>query len=133
MDIQAGGSVAFGDVAELAAPLKRGMAFTLGAMGSARTNFYNDAYKRGGWEDVARESQSLWVAGRRDEAVAVIPDAMVEESNLIGDEAQVRERIRTYRDAGVNTLRVGPAGRTLEERLETLGRAMDLIRAETDT
>ena len=131
VDIQAGGSVAFGDVKELAAPLKRGMAFTLGAMGSARTNFYNDAFKRGGWEDVASESQSLWVAGRRDEAVAVIPDAMVEESNLIGDEARVRERIRTYRDAGVDTLRVHPAGRNLEERLETLGRAMDLIRAET--
>jgi hypothetical protein len=41
----------------------------------------------------------------------------------------VRNRIRTYRNAGVTTLRVGPAGRDLAERLATLGRVMDLVRA----
>ena len=128
IDIQVGGTVAFGDPAELAQPLKAGMAFTLGAMGSARTNFYNDAYKRGGWDGVARQSQALWVAGKRDEAVAAIPDAMVIEANLLGDEAAVRERLRTYRDAGVTTLRLSPAGADASARLDTLGRTLELLR-----
>lgn len=129
IDIQAGGIVAFGDdLAALVAPLKPAMAFTLGAMGSPTTNFYNDAYKRGGWDAAGREVQALWVAGKREEAAAKVPDDMVIQANLLGDERTVRARIRAYRDAGVSTLRVAPAGRTLAERLETLGRTMDLVR-----
>ena len=104
------------------------MAFTLGAMGSPKTNFYNDAYKRGGWEEAGREVQRLWVAGKREEAIALVPAEMVIEANLLGDEATVRGRIRAYRDAGVTTLRVAPEGSDLAERLTTLGRVMDIVR-----
>ena len=127
IDIQVGGTVGFGDAEELAAPLKAGLAFTLGAMGSAATNFYNDAYKRSGWEAVAREAQALWVAGRRDAAVQAIPTEMVLAGNLLGSEADVRERLAAYRDAGVTTIRLSPVGRDLTERLDTLGRAMALL------
>ena len=127
IDIQVGGTVGFGDAEELAAPLKTGLAFTLGAMGSAATNFYNDAYKRSGWESVAREAQALWVAGRRDAAVQAIPTEMVLAGNLLGSEADVRERLAAYRDAGVTTIRLSPLGRDLTERLDTLGRAMALL------
>ena len=127
IDIQVGGTVGFGDAEELAAPLKMGLAFTLGAMGSAATNFYNDAYKRSGWESVAREAQALWVAGRRDAAVQAIPTEMVLAGNLLGSEADVRERLAAYRDAGVTTIRLSPVGRDLTERLDTLGRAMALL------
>ena len=67
------------------------MAFTLGAMGSATTNFYNDAFKRGGWEAAAREVQRLWIAGKRPEAIAKVPPEMVIEANLLGDTEMVRE------------------------------------------
>ncbi len=127
IDIQAGGSLAFGDAEALAKPLKPGLAFTLGAMGSAKTNFYNDAFKRGGWGDVARESQALWVAGKRDQAAAIIPDQMVMQANLLGDEAAIRARLKAYRDAGVTTLRLAPGGGDWRARLDTLGRAMDLL------
>jgi alkanesulfonate monooxygenase SsuD/methylene tetrahydromethanopterin reductase-like flavin-dependent oxidoreductase (luciferase family) len=61
IEIEVGGTVAFGDDLDaLVEPLKPAMAFTLGAMGSATTNFYNDAFKRGGWEAVGREVQRLW-------------------------------------------------------------------------
>jgi hypothetical protein len=43
----------------------------------------------------------------------------------------VRERLRVWRDAGVDTVRLYPAGETLALRLETLGRALDLVRALT--
>jgi hypothetical protein len=105
------------------------MAFTLGAMGSAKTNFYNDAFKRGGWEATALEVQRLWIAGKRPEAVAKVPLEMVTQANLVGDTEMVRKRIRAYKDAGVRTLRVNPQGRDLAEKLATLGRVMDLVRA----
>ena len=129
VDIQVGGTVAFGDDREaLVAPLRPAMAFTLGAMGSPKTNFYNEAYRRGGWEDAAAAVQKLWVDGRRDDAAAQVPAEMIEQANLLGDEARVRERLQAYRDAGVTTLRVQPAGAGLDGRLETLGRVMDLVR-----
>jgi len=129
VDIQVGGTVAFGDDREaLVAPLRLAMAFTLGAMGSPKTNFYNDAYRRGGWEEVAAEVQQLWVAGKREEAAARVPAEMIEQANLLGDEAGVRARLRTFRDAGVTTLRVAPAGSNMAERLETLGRVMDMVK-----
>lgn len=130
LDIQAGGMVAFGDDLDaLVAPLKPGIAFQMGAMGSAKTNFYNDAFKRGGFEAAAGEIQRLWVNGQREAAVEAVPTDMVVAANLLGDEAMVLERMRTYRDAGVSTLRLQPAGNGIAEQLDTLGRAMDLVKS----
>jgi F420-dependent oxidoreductase-like protein len=130
LDVQVGGTVAFGDdIQALMAARKPGIAFSLGAMGSARTNFYNDAFRRGGWDEASRKVQQLWLSGKREEACAQVPDKMVLQTNLLGDDDAVRERIRAYKKAGVTTLRLAPEGATLDERLETLGRAMDLVRA----
>ena len=130
LDIQIGATVAFGDdLRALIAPLKPRVAFTLGAMESPQTDFYNGAFKRGGWKDVAGEVQWLWVAREREAAVAHVLDEMVIQTNLLGDDHAVRERIRIYQRAGVTALRLSPAGDTVVERLETLGRAMDLVRA----
>ena len=130
VDIQVGGAVAItDDVAPVVEALKPGMAFTLGAMGSAKTNFYNEAYRRGGWDQAAQEVQSLWVAGNRSDAAAAVPDEMIVQANLLGDIDTVRARLEQYRDAGVNTLRVQPMGEGLEGRLEVLGQVMDLVKA----
>jgi F420-dependent oxidoreductase-like protein len=130
LDLQAGGVVDFSDdVDRLIPPRKPGLAFSLGAMGSRQHNFYNDAYKRAGYTDVALEVQSLWLDGHRDEATARVPDELVLKTNLLGTDAMVRRRLELYRDAGVTTLRVEPAGETLEARLATLGRLLDLVRA----
>ena len=128
IDIQVGGVLGFGDPEALAEPLKRNLAFTLGAMGSAQTNFYNDAYKRGGWEEDARAVQALWVEGRRDEAVARVPTEMVLQGNLLGDEGMVADRMRAFRDVGVNTLRLAPLGADAHARLDTLGRGLELLK-----
>jgi F420-dependent oxidoreductase-like protein len=130
LDLQAGGVVAFSDdVEQLIPPRKPGLAFTLGAMGSRQHNFYNDAFKRAGYEDVAVEVQRLWLDDRREEAAARVPDELVLKTNLLGTEAMVRERLETYRRAGITTLRVEPAGDSLDARLATLGRLLDLVRA----
>lgn len=107
---------------------KPAMAFTLGAMGSAKTNFYNDAYKRGGFEDAATEVQRLWIGGKREQAAKAVPDAMIEQTCLFGSEAQVAERIRRYREAGIGVLRLDAHGESVAERLDVLGRAVELVK-----
>ena len=87
------------------------VAFNMGGMGSADTNFYNDAFKRAGYEEDARAIQSLWLAGKRKEAAARVPDAMVTEFQILGNEDMVRERLARYREAGVTTLKLGQIGR----------------------
>jgi F420-dependent oxidoreductase-like protein len=109
---------------------KASLAFTLGAMGSAKANFYNEAYRRGGYEDTALAVQRLWLEGKRDAAAARVPDEMVLQTSMLGSEAAVRDRIRRYRDAGITTLRIEPLGESPAARLETLGRALDLVREE---
>ncbi len=88
------------DVEGLLARARQGMAFTLGAMGSAKTNFYNDAFCRSGWEDVSKEVQRLWIGGDKKAAIAAVPDEMLMQAYLIGTEDRVRTRIRDFRDAG---------------------------------
>ena len=74
IDIQTGGYFEMSDdVERLIDARKPAMAFTLGGMGSAKTNFYNDAYCRAGYEDDAKAVQSLWIDGKRDQAVARCP------------------------------------------------------------
>ena len=130
LDIQAGGRLRItDDVGETVAKLKPAMAFQLGGMGSATNNFYNDVFRRSGWEEEAREVQRLWLDRRRAEAAAAVPDDLILKSSFIGPPDMVRERIRLCREAGVTTLRLSPIGDTTAERLDQLGRALDLLAA----
>ncbi len=129
LDIQAGGYFEIGEnVEELIAARKPAMAFTLGAMGSPKTNFYNDAYCRAGFEDTAKEVQSLWINKKRDEAIARVPDELVLMANMVGTEEMVAERLRAFSNAGVNTIRLSTGGETWQERTAALEVAMDLIK-----
>ena len=128
IDIQAGGYFEISDDVEgLINKLRPGMAFTLGAMGSAKTNFYNDAYCRAGYEEVAKEVQSLWVGGNRDEAIRQVPDELITMSNFIGTQSMVEERLNAFKAAGVSTLRISTGGSTWKERTAALEEAMDSI------
>lgn len=129
IEYQANGAVEFGDDLEaLVAPRRPGVAFTLGAMGSATQNFYNDAYCRAGFEEECKRVQALWIDGKRDEAIAAVPDELVLQTNFLGTPDQVKERLRAYRDAGVTALRVQPEGPDAQTRVDNLGQVIDLVR-----
>ena len=136
LDICQGAEVAFAadedELRQMVADRRSGLAFSLGGMGSASTNFYNDAYSRQGWADVAAAVRERWQAGDRGGAAALVTDEMVLGTTLIGTEDMVRDRLQIWRDAGVDTVRLYPAGDTLDERLTTLARAIDLVRGTTD-
>ncbi len=131
LDLQvSAGVVAFSDdVERLIAPRKPGLAFTLGAMGSREHNFYNETYRRMGYADAALEVQNLWLNKQRDAAAARVPDELVLKTNLLGTADMIRERLRVYQSVGVTTLRVEPDGHTLDERITTLARLMELVKA----
>ena len=132
LDICQGAEINLVDEADLARTLagrKKELAFSLGGMGSATSNFYNDAYSRQGWAEVAARVRERWQAGDRDGAAGLVTDEMVLATTLIGTEDMVRARLRTWRDVGVDTVRLYPAGDTLAARLDNLGRGIDLVRA----
>ncbi|MEM7338723.1 MAG: LLM class flavin-dependent oxidoreductase [Actinomycetota bacterium] len=104
-----------------------GYAFTIGAMGSPTTNFYNQAFTRQGFGDDVIEVHRLWQEGDREAAGERVPIEIGLRTNLIGNDAAVTERLRRYRDCGVDTLRVGINGDTAADRLDQLGRLLDLV------
>jgi F420-dependent oxidoreductase-like protein len=105
------------------------VAFNMGGMGSASTNFYNDAFKRAGYEEDARAIQALWLEGKRDEAAARVPDAMITQFQALGTADMVRDRLKRYQAAGISTLKLGldSAGPLGPARFELLEQIVDIV------
>src|SRR4030081_3570120 len=96
------------------------IALYVGGMGSREQNFYNQVVQRYGYEAEAKQIQDLYLEGKREEAMAAIPDSLIDTVSLCGPPDVVRERLAVYRDAGVGTLGVTPTAFTAPERLEQL-------------
>ena len=110
-DVVAGGLVAIGDDAEQYRNMARPMAaLYIGGMGAKGKNFYNDLCCQYGFPDEASAVQEAYLDGRRDEAIAALPDELIEKSNMCGDEAYVKDRLAAYKEAGVTSLNVTPIG-----------------------
>ena len=102
------------------AAIKPFLALYMGGMGSEDTNFHAEVYRRMGYSDVVDEVTALFRSDRKDEAARIIPDAVVDDSAIVGDESHVREQIKVWEKAGVTTMLVS-AGSTAEiERLASL-------------
>ena len=86
------------------------LALYVGGMGPRGKNFYNTIAQRYGFEREAADVQDLYLEGRREEAAARLPDALLEGTSLIGDEAYVRDRLAAHRESGVTILQVDPIG-----------------------
>jgi F420-dependent oxidoreductase-like protein len=132
LDLQINATVEIGDDVDILIAKYRPMAaFTLGAMGSAKTNFYNAAYSRAGWGDMAQKVQALWVAGDKPSAIAAVADEFVLAALFVGTDAMVADKIRATAAVGINTLRLAPVGRGSAEQIDNLERTVATIRAAT--
>jgi F420-dependent oxidoreductase-like protein len=96
------------------------IALYVGGMGSRKQNFYNNLVCRYGFEADAKVIQDFYLEGKREEAMAAIPDALIEMVSLCGPKDVVRERLAVYRDAGVGTLGITPIAFNKDDRLEQL-------------
>jgi F420-dependent oxidoreductase-like protein len=105
------------------------IALYVGGMGSRKQNFYNQLVQRYGFEAEAKVIQDLYLEGKREEAMAAIPDALIDTVSLCGPPDVVRERLAVYRDAGVGTLGVTPIAFTAAERLTQLRLVAELAAA----
>ena len=131
LDLTVGVGLEFTDDVEAAGRRHaEGYAFTFGAMGSATTNFYNNAFERQGYGDDVREVQRLWLAGDKEAARERVPTEIGLGTNLIGTDDLVRDRLRLYRNAGVTTLRVGLRGdlhKSIDAPLSDLAHLLELV------
>jgi F420-dependent oxidoreductase-like protein len=108
------------DIAAARDAMRPFLALYVGGMGSRKQNFYNQLVQRYGFEDAAREVQDLYLEGKKQEAAAALPDALIDQVSLVGPPDVVRERLAVYRDAGVGTLGISPFAFTRDERLAQL-------------
>jgi len=110
LEIAAGGMVAVGEdvkgLLDFARPL---FALYIGGMGARGKNFYNELACSYGYEKEAKEIQDLYLDGKKKEAEAAVPLELLEQSNLVGPESYVKERIEAFRESGVTNLQITPA------------------------
>ncbi len=94
------------DVAGALAALKPEVALYVGGMGHRDKNFHKDQMIRRGFAEAAERVQELYLAGRKDEAIAAVPDEWVDWKSLVGPPARIRERYRAWEESGADALTV---------------------------
>jgi F420-dependent oxidoreductase-like protein len=106
--------------------MRPGLALYIGGMGSRKQNFYNALAQRYGFDAAAHEIQDLYLAGKKEEACMAVPAELIDMVSLCGTRQVVAERLAAFREAGVGTLIVMPAGFTQEDRIGQLRAVAEL-------
>jgi F420-dependent oxidoreductase-like protein len=113
------------DVEKARLGVKAGMALYIGGMGARDKNFYNDLAKRLGYEEAAVRIQDLFLDGKKAEATAAVPDALVDAVHLVGSKDRIRARLAAWKEAGkkgwVHTMQIATPQR---EALELLAKEL---------
>jgi F420-dependent oxidoreductase-like protein len=86
--------------------VKPQLALYVGGMGAKAQNFYNTLVGRYGYEAEAAKIQELYLGGKKLEAIAAVPDALVDEVALVGPRERIADRLEAWRESGVTTLLV---------------------------
>jgi F420-dependent oxidoreductase-like protein len=107
------------DVPALRDALKPHVALYVGGMGAKGKNFYNALVRRYGWEAEAETVQDLYLAGHVREAIAAVPDELVDAVSLVGPKERIAERLEAWKETPVTALLVGsPQPEALETMAE---------------
>lgn len=85
-------------------PVKAMLGFYIGGMGAKKRNFHKELMSRMGYEAEAEKIQQLFFEGKRDEAVAAVPDKFADEIALVGPIDRIRDRVQAWRDTPVTSL-----------------------------
>jgi F420-dependent oxidoreductase-like protein len=94
------------DVKAALARLKPEVALYVGGMGHKDKNFHKDQMIRRGFADAADRIQELYLAHRKEEAIAAVPDEWVDMKSLVGSPDRIRQRFRAWEDSGATSLTV---------------------------
>ena len=99
------------DLALALQPVKWMLAFYIGGMGAEQRNFHLNLITRMGFGEEAARGQQLFLAGRREEAVAAVPDQLADEISLAGPPERIRERLQVWKQSPVTTIIAGTRDR----------------------
>ncbi len=110
------------EVATAVQTIRGHLALYIGGMGARGRNFYNDLAVRYGYQAEAAAVQDLYLAGRKAEAAAAVPEDLVHGMTLVGSPERVRERVAAFAESGVTTLNATPLARTHEQRVKDVAR-----------
>jgi len=92
------------DVEKCRMAVKGMLALYIGGMGARSKNFYNDYARRLGYEDEAGKIQDLYLTGKKGEAMALVPDKLVDEVALVGPKERIADRLKTWKASPVKTM-----------------------------
>jgi len=109
-------------VEEGLAPVKMMLGFYIGGMGAKGQNYHTKLMQRFGFEEEAAKIQEAFFEGRRDEAIAMVPDDFADAISLVGPPARIRERLQAWDESPVSTLLVYPPA-----NLEQLRRISEVV------
>jgi F420-dependent oxidoreductase-like protein len=126
----AGGLMAIGEGDDIVAlrNLQRSMiALYVGGMGAREKNFYNELACRYGYEEQAKEIQDLYLAGKKKEAEAAVPEEFCELTTLIGPKSYVAERVAAFKEAGVTHLGVHPLPQLGQTSVSLIEELRDIV------
>ncbi|QFU76033.1 LLM class F420-dependent oxidoreductase [Halioglobus maricola] len=106
------------DMEQALYPVKAMLGFYIGGMGSAKRNFHKELMARMGFPDEADEVQRLFMEGKRDEAIAAVPDQFADDISLCGPKGRVKERLVDWENSPVTTMLVNGDVNFLREMAE---------------
>jgi F420-dependent oxidoreductase-like protein len=108
------------DVATALWPVKATLGFYIGGMGAKGRNFHTELMARMGHEEAAFRIQDLFFEGKRDEAIAAVPDDFADAISLCGPRERIRDRLAAWEDSPVTTLIVGSSDPSVLELMAEL-------------
>ncbi len=111
------------DVKAALESLKPGLAIAIGGMGTRDKNYHADMMRLAGFAEAADRIQDLFLAGRKQEAAAAVPDDYLDEEALVGPPDRLRERAKRWREAGLDLLMMHNAGEAELDALAALNAA----------
>ncbi|HLN16658.1 MAG TPA: LLM class F420-dependent oxidoreductase [Acidimicrobiales bacterium] len=109
------------DLEKAADMVRPSLALYIGGMGAREANFHFDVFARMGYEGEARRIQDLYLDGKKDEAAAAVPTALVEETALIGPVEKIRDDLEAWRESVATTLLVNGPPELLRTMAELVG------------
>lgn len=105
------------DVEEGLVPVKMNLALYIGGMGAKQRNFHTELMSRMGFEEEANKIQDLFLTGKKDEAVSIVPSEFADEISLVGPVDRIKDRLQAWRETPVTSLLVNGQSK---EQLQTI-------------
>lgn len=106
------------NIEEALYPIKAMLGFYIGGMGSKKRNFHRDLMARMGFEEEANRIQDLFMAGKRDEAIAAVPDQFADEIALVGPKERIKEKLQDWKNSPVTSLLISGDSQLLRDAAE---------------